>query len=252
MPYLPPFLRPRAKPFLPHFVITGILINLLTSEYKPIFIRHILISQPITKHVFNMEMSKADQIQIGMLGVIIVLLLLNFSGVFGPKDVSLASDVKQELAGNTPNAYNPAANPTSPVAAPPASQPAAPVATGPTTIMDFAQTEFDFGTVNEGEIVKRTFKFKNTGKEPLIISNAQGSCGCTVPKWPREPIAPGGSGEIVVEFNSTKKAGKRNQQVTITANTEPAQTQIRLVGTVTPAAGGDANGGVAPITMPAQ
>ena len=98
--------------------------------------------------------------------------------------------------------------------------------------MTFNNAEFDFGNVKEGEKVEHTFKFKNTGKEPLVISNAKGGCGCTVPSWPREPIAPGKSSEIKVVFNSQGKAGKRNQAVTITANTEPATTTIRLVGEV--------------------
>ncbi len=108
--------------------------------------------------------------------------------------------------------------------------------TGPTTTMEFNETTFDFGTVQDGEMVSHTYKFKNTGSEPLILSDAKGSCGCTVPKWPREPIAPGGSGEITVEFNSKGKGGKRNQKVTITANTNPPQTFIYLTGEV---AGGE-------------
>ena len=105
---------------------------------------------------------------------------------------------------------------------------------GPTTTMTFKETIHDFGTVKEGTKVKHTFVFQNTGTEPLLITNAQGSCGCTVPQWPRTPIAPGAKSEITVEFNSNKKSGKRNQQVTITANTEPHTTHIRLVGEVTP------------------
>lgn len=106
------------------------------------------------------------------------------------------------------------------------------VPTGPTTTMEFEETEFDFGTVQEGEKVKHTYKFKNTGKEPLIISDAKGSCGCTVPSKPTEPIAPGKTGEIVVEFNSQGKAGNRNQKVTLTANTNPPQTFLSLKGVV--------------------
>ncbi|MEZ4983043.1 MAG: DUF1573 domain-containing protein [Saprospiraceae bacterium] len=98
--------------------------------------------------------------------------------------------------------------------------------------------EFEFGTVDEGEIVTYTFKFTNTGNEPLIISNAKGSCGCTVPKWPREPIAPGGEGEVAVEFNSKGKKGARTQKVTLTANTNPPQSFLTLKGNVTPAEGG--------------
>ena len=185
-----------------------------------------------------MEMSKTDQIQIGMLGVIIVLLILQMSNVFGGDD--LAASAKNDLTGNTTaitgtQPFNPAVG--NPAVGNPATPPSAVPPTAPTvdpnqpkTVMSFGQQQYDFGTVNEGEIVTRVFKFKNTGKEPLIISNAQGSCGCTVPKWPREPIAPGASSEIKVEFNSDKKTGKRNQQVTITANTEPASTIISLVG----------------------
>ena len=117
-------------------------------------------------------------------------------------------------------------------------QPANPAATpeaaaaGPTTTMTFEETEFSFGTVTDGEKVSHTYVFTNTGNEPLILSNAQGSCGCTVPSWPREPIAPGAKGEITVEFNSANKVGSRNQKVTITANTNPPQSFIYLKGDV--------------------
>ena len=103
---------------------------------------------------------------------------------------------------------------------------------GPTTEVAFDENVFNFGTVTEGEKVKHTYTFENAGDEPLILSNAVGSCGCTVPQWPREPIAPGASGEIVVEFNSQGKPGERDQKVTITANTVPAQTVLSLQGTV--------------------
>ena len=117
--------------------------------------------------------------------------------------------------------------------APAATTPADPAApAGPTTEITFAETEYDFGTVTEGEKVTHTYSFTNTGDEPLILSNARGSCGCTVPEWPREPIAPGGTGEVTVVFNSRGKGGDRNQRVTITANTEPAQTFLALKGTV--------------------
>ena len=103
---------------------------------------------------------------------------------------------------------------------------------GPTTTMTFEHTEFDFGTVKDGEKVKHSYKFKNTGKEPLIISSAKGSCGCTVPKWPSDPIAPGASGQIDVEFDSKGKPGKQTKRVTVTANTTPPQTFLNITGTV--------------------
>lgn len=106
------------------------------------------------------------------------------------------------------------------------------VPSGPTTTVVYEHTDFDFGTVKEGEHVKHTFKFKNTGSEPLIISNAKGSCGCTVPKWPSEPVAPGATGQIDVEFDSKGKPGKQTKRVTVTANTVPAQMFLNISGNV--------------------
>lgn len=107
---------------------------------------------------------------------------------------------------------------------------AAPV--GPTTSISFDETSFDFGDAKEGEKVKHAYKFTNTGSEPLVISNAKGSCGCTVPEWPKNPIPPGETGEIMVEFNSKGKPGKQTKRVTITANTDPAQTFLQISGNV--------------------
>ena len=109
---------------------------------------------------------------------------------------------------------------------------AAPAPTGPTTTIQFTETEFDFGKIDQGETVQHTYEFKNTGTEPLIISSAKGSCGCTVPKWPKEPIAPGATASIDVEFNSKGKKSKQNKKVTITANTNPPQSFIYLKGEV--------------------
>lgn len=106
------------------------------------------------------------------------------------------------------------------------------VPTGPTTTVQYEHTDFDFGSVKEGEKVKHTYKFKNTGSEPLIISSAKGSCGCTVPKWPAEPIAPGATGQIDVEFDSKGKPGKQTKRVTVTANTVPAQIFLNITGNV--------------------
>lgn len=112
--------------------------------------------------------------------------------------------------------------------------PPAPV--GPLTSITFEEDTYDFGEVMEGEKVVHTYKFKNTGKEPLVISNAKGSCGCTVPEWPREPIPVGGSGEIRVQFDSKGKGkvggGPQAKKVTITANTDPANTFLNIKGIV--------------------
>lgn len=97
---------------------------------------------------------------------------------------------------------------------------------------EFTEDVWDFGTIKSGDVVNHVFNFKNTGTEPLIISNAKGSCGCTAPNWPKEPIAPGESGVIKVVFNSRGKSNKQNKLVTITANTTPNQTRLRVTGNV--------------------
>jgi len=103
---------------------------------------------------------------------------------------------------------------------------------GPLPSMEFAEELHDFGDIKEGDVVEHTFMFKNTGAAPLIISNASASCGCTVPDWPKEPIAVGDEGEIKVRFNSKGKPGLQNKTVTVTANTYPKQTRVRIKANV--------------------
>ena len=104
--------------------------------------------------------------------------------------------------------------------------------TGPTTTIEFEETSADFGEVVQGEKVQYVFKLTNTGTNPYIISNAKGSCGCTVPKWPKEPIGIGETADILVEFNSKGKSGRQSKTVTITGNTDPPQTLITIKGEV--------------------
>ena len=108
-------------------------------------------------------------------------------------------------------------------------------APGPITTVEFGEMEFDFGEAEAGEIVKHTFVVKNTGDELLVITNAKGSCGCTVPHYSKEPIRPGETGVFHVEFNTKNKKGKQAKRITITANTDPAQTFLTIKGTVNPA-----------------
>lgn len=98
----------------------------------------------------------------------------------------------------------------------------------------FEEESHDFGSIEEGTVAKHDFMFKNTGNAPLIITNAQGSCGCTVPDWPREPIAPGESGKIHVEFNSQGRQGNQQKQVTLSANTEPNTYVLKISAQVEP------------------
>jgi hypothetical protein len=100
--------------------------------------------------------------------------------------------------------------------------------------MIFEEQTYDFGTVREGVVVDHTFSFTNTGKVPLLISNARSTCGCTVPDWPEDPIAPGETGAITVRFDTKNKAQLQVKPVTITANTYPATTKVFLQGIVEP------------------
>ncbi len=103
--------------------------------------------------------------------------------------------------------------------------------------MEFDASQFDFGEVEEGQVVTHIFKFTNTGKIPLLINNARSTCGCTVPIWPKNPIAPGKGGEIEVKFNTKNKVKNQMKPITIQANTYPASTRVFLRGYVHPANG---------------
>ena len=98
--------------------------------------------------------------------------------------------------------------------------------------MEFEQKVIEFGTISQGEKVKQRFRFKNTGSSNLIISDAKGSCGCTVPLWPKQPIRPGQEGEIEVVFDSNGKSGRQHKTVTLIANTVPNKTVIAIKGDV--------------------
>jgi hypothetical protein len=95
-----------------------------------------------------------------------------------------------------------------------------------TTILTVDRMEHDFGKIPDTAPVETSFVITNDGDEPLLITNAQGSCGCTVPEYPKDPIPPGESRDMKVSFNPTGKEGVNNKTVTITANTEPATTII--------------------------
>jgi hypothetical protein len=86
-------------------------------------------------------------------------------------------------------------------------------------VITFEKKTHDFGDIFQGDKVEETFRFTNTGTEPLIITNVQVTCGCTTPKgWPRDPIMPGGKGELTVAFNSAGKSGRQNKVVTVVSN----------------------------------
>jgi hypothetical protein len=89
----------------------------------------------------------------------------------------------------------------------------------------------DYGTIEQGSEPLRVVKFTNTGTEPLIISGAKGSCGCTVPNWPKEPVMPGETSQIEVRYD-TKRPGPINKTITVTSNDPAGKHIIKVTGTV--------------------
>ena len=101
------------------------------------------------------------------------------------------------------------------------------------TEITFEEKEFDFGTLNDGEIKTHTFKFKNTGNAPLLVSDTRADCGCTTPSFTKDPVMPGQEGKIEVKYNSTGKGGQTvSKTVTVIANTEPSDTKLTIKAVV--------------------
>ena len=113
-----------------------------------------------------------------------------------------------------------------------------PVAEAPVvkTTVKFKETEHNFGKINQNTENKKIFTFTNTGTEPLTISDAVGSCGCTAPTWPKEPIAPGKTGEIIVVYSPGTQVGSQTKTVTVSANTEPKSAILTIRADVQEAA----------------
>lgn len=146
-----------------------------------------------------------------------------------PEDFNSAQPIASNQNGVPANGMAPGMNPMDPSAQVPT---APPVPSGPPTTISFKKMEHDFGTVKQESENPYEFEFTNTGKNPLVITDAKGSCGCTVPEYPKEPIAPGASSKIRVVYSPGKQEGQQSKNVTITANTEPAQTVISIKANV--------------------
>jgi hypothetical protein len=144
------------------------------------------------------------------------ILTLTFFGL-------MAAALAQTPTTTTPAPATPAPAVTT-LATPPPPNPNAPD-------FKFDQDQFDFGTIPQGTPVTHDFNFTNTGKEPLIISNAQASCGCTVPNWPKDPVLPGKSSKITVTYNAAH-AGGFTKSITITSNAKTPMSVIYIKGTV--------------------
>ncbi len=134
------------------------------------------------------------------------------------KVVAEAETKKKPAVANTP-AAPPKPKKTKP------KKPATPLAK-----FKFDKKEYNFGTVEVGTKVEHDFYFTNTGEVPMVITDANSTCGCTIPEIPKEPIAPGARGKVKVTFDSTGKIGMQDKHVTITANTYPKNTVIHMKG----------------------
>ena len=101
--------------------------------------------------------------------------------------------------------------------------------------IEFNKSSHDFGEISDGDIVETSFSFTNVGSSDLIISNASGSCGCTVPEYPKDqPIKPGESGVIKVKFDSSNKPGLQRKAVTLVTNTSAGKQLLNIKAIVTP------------------
>ncbi len=103
-----------------------------------------------------------------------------------------------------------------------------------TTEVTFETEDHDFGTITQGDKVVYNFKFKNTGKADYVIKEAKGSCGCTVPEYPKDPISPGDEGNIKVSFNSAGKMGETEKTVTLSCNIKEGIKVLHIKSNIVP------------------
>jgi Protein of unknown function (DUF1573) len=133
-------------------------------------------------------------------------------------------------AGNAEDAYTPSGNLADLVYNP--VRPDGTIDSSYLPILTWKEVEYDFGTVMEGDVVTRDFYFTNTGTAPILILNASSTCGCTIPEWPKTPVAPDSTSFISVKFNTLHKPGAQSKEVTIFANTLPNTSKLTLKGKV--------------------
>ena len=167
-----------------------------------------------------------ENIKIALLGLIAVTLIINTfmkddKGQRSPERTStVAKPASSSVVSSTPEAT---IVPNEPI-----------TNSGPKTFVVFNEYDHDFGDIKQDSENEKIFAFTNTGNEPLIITNAKGSCGCTVPEYPKEPILPGESGEIRVVYSPGKQTFKQTKSVTITSNSDPETTVLKVYANVIP------------------
>ncbi|MFN0032990.1 MAG: DUF1573 domain-containing protein [Flavobacteriales bacterium] len=157
----------------------------------------------------------------GALGFLVVTQLNKEDGI-GSRAATENAVVENAAVANQPAASQPGARNA------PNEEVGAASKTRPKTTLKFDKTEHDFGKLKQGDKVQCVFKVTNTGNEALVIEDAKGSCGCTVPEYPKEPIPPGQTRDITVKFDSTGKSKNQQKTVTLTCNTEPMQTAVSI------------------------
>jgi len=172
-----------------------------------------------------------EQVKMGLMAVIAIALVAIAAKMFMDSGDKGSAN---EIVSNTGNAATTANNSTA--AFDPLSNNAetatAEIDNTPKTTIKFESYDHDFGDIKQDTENKKVFTFTNTGAEPLIIESAKGSCGCTVPNYPKNPIPPGEQGEIEVVYKPGKQKDLQNKNVTIVANTEPQQTILRIKANV--------------------
>ncbi len=99
-------------------------------------------------------------------------------------------------------------------------------------VIEFKEESFNFGKIEEGPKVSHEFVFKNTGTEPLILSNVKASCGCTTPYWPKEPLMPNEESKILVTYSTNKRSGAFTKTITVSSNATEASKILRITGNV--------------------
>lgn len=165
-----------------------------------------------------------DNVKIFLLGIIAMASVINIFQLASLNKTTEATpeQTSSAVAGNQTNWNNQAQAPQNNGASIPASS-----ETKKTTI-NWDNMVHDFGNVKQNSENKYSFDFTNTGSEPLVITNAVGSCGCTVPDYPKEPIAPGASAQINVVYKPGTQENQQEKTVTVTANTEPVNTTLKI------------------------
>jgi len=139
-------------------------------------------------------------------------------------------EAKQEMPELSPETNEPVSNSAS-IGIPEEEKVVVP-ADGKYPVMKFDKTEHDFGTIAAGSKVNYSFNFTNTGEADLKIITAAGSCGCTVPEYPKTPIKPGESAKIKVIFNSAGKHGKQQKSVTLRTNAKEVLTTLLIKASI--------------------